>query len=82
MENGRFDKSYIRNKLIGQGSFGRVLATIDEAKMISAIIPAKTDFMNSTVKMEKKMLYCESNSGFTFEKSSKNSRIKSIKNHK
>ena len=24
LENGRFDKSYINNKLIGQGSFGRV----------------------------------------------------------
>lgn len=47
--------------------------------MISSIMPAKNDFMNSSAKMEKEMLYCESNSGFTFEKSSKNSRIKSIK---
>ncbi len=42
------------------------LATIDEATMISSIMPVKNELSHSKGKMEKEMLYCESNSGFTF----------------
>lgn len=55
------------------------LATIDEATMISSIMPVKNELSHSKGKMEKEMLYCESNSGFTFQKSSNKSKIKSVR---